>query len=1164
MSSAEGLDGKLDQPKRITTAICGALQVRGWLYHEPVPVRSVWLYTPTLGDIPLRYGMHRPDVVNVLGDRPGISHCGFVGTVVIDDDVATLALELRAELADGRRVHQKTYRCYVRHSPKTALFIIQLASGGELRGSLDGPQKDVESFIGPIESRGWILSSSEKIRSIWVEGREGGRFALRSGVLRPDVALQVPLWNLKSVAGAGSSGFSGILVPEWGAKQLALGLWVELDSGERVRCLTRRCISKEAAPYRIGSILGEATWKTRALLRSFLAPAGRSEELSDPFARWRKTNHLTPKLTGKMCEDARKMGDRGPTISLILALQDPPEQSLQELLASVVAQIYGQWELCIADDGSRSPSVQKIIRGFSAKDTRVRSILRPKARRFADVMNAALDLATANHIAFIDHDGILPPDALLHIGEHLRDCSDTAWLYTDEAESDRAGRPCRPRFKGSWNPALALTHNESGRLTVLSRMLVNRVGRVRDLEGAEELDLLLRVAECCPPDRIHHLPKICYHRRSSGAPRAKNAQKALARMSERRALRGEAVVPEVAARLGVDLHRMRWDPALLAEHPVTIVIPTRNRADLLRACISSLERTVDARWVKLIVVDDASTDADTLAHLAKLEHIGVLGCRVVRDDQPRKGFNYARLMNVGMRHVATPYALHLNNDVEAVAQGWLEEMVGWLTQPGVGVVGAKLLYPNRTIQHGGVVIGPHDGLADHWFAALPAADVDHGHLPYLARDVSAVTGACLLTPTKLFRELCGFDERAFPVSYNDVDYCLRVRKAGGRVVWTPNAELVHTHSASLGADFDPAEHGSFLARYPRFRDPFFNENLNIDAMWMEPNPHHHVHAARAKRRLRILVPWPELRADAARALLDTLRGFVDRGEHEVTLLLDTDGAARRTIEAAGVAIRISPSALSGGAIDREAWRGHLRELGRSLDIRSFDLVLGHGLASASGIELADCFDIPSIWRIYEGRGPLGQSNGLDGLVKAKRVVFAAPATADLYRDYNVRDHHRVIRNGIPIGPIDEFIRLHTRAALRAERGIAESDFVAASLSSVSKDDDYQGQLALADLFVLPTSTSAVPRIVLEAMAFGRPVVAPKQYGLPELVSDGGEGSLFEPGDEQGMARAISRLEQDSQGLANMGRHAFHKVRRLCDADKCLDRWLDLLKEAVVT
>jgi GT2 family glycosyltransferase len=284
----------------------------------------------------------------------------------------------------------------------------------------------------------------------------------------------------------------------------------------------------------------------------------------------------------------------------------------------------------------------------------------------------------------------------------------------------------------------------------------------------------------------------------------------------------------------VPRQRVKWRQAGLSDADVTIVIPTRDRVDLLRSCLASLRRTLDMSRVKVLIVDDQSRQAETATFLAELERTAP-GCRILRTRAASDAFNYARLMNLAAREVDTPLMLHLNNDVEALTPGWLEQMKGWLTFPGVGAVGAKLLYPDGSIQHAGVIVVPGLFAIDHLFHRLRNDDPGYQWLPHRLRNVSAVTGACVLTRTALFHEVGGFDEEHLPVQFNDIDYCLRVIACGQRIVYEPAAVLCHQTSASRGGQYDYRETVYFMTKYHDLADPYISPHVEPLSM-LSPTP----------------------------------------------------------------------------------------------------------------------------------------------------------------------------------------------------------------------------------------------------------------------------------------------------------------------------------------
>ena len=966
---------------------------------------------------------------------------------------------------------------------------------------------------------------------------------------------------------------------------------------------------------------------------------------SDPYERWRTTNHLTRPVVERMAEAASGLVSRGPLISIVVPTYETPEAFLRDLLRSVQSQIYPNWELCVADDASASPHVREILEHAVRHDRRIRVEFRTRKGHIAEATNTALCLATGSFVAFLDHDDLLAPDALLHVAECLAQHPGTDWVYTDEDKIDEEGRHFDPQFKGGWDPEMAITHNYTHHLAVIRRSLVEGVGRMRPgFEGAQDLDLFLRVAERTTPDRIRHVPHVAYHWRVHGASTASrgrqkdyvfpSAECAIREAVARRGLRAEPFLPSIADHFGLCLYQLRWDPTLLAAMGgVTIVVPTRDRIDLLERCITSLHRTVDHRFVQVLIADDESAEPATRRYLSTLEHRSGLRCRVLRVPRLRPGFNYARLMNVATGEVDTPYVLHLHNDIVAISPGWLEDMMGWLSVQGVGVVGARLVYPDKTLQHGGVKVGARDGLAGHLFHRIHRDQVGPNALPHAARNVSAVTGACLLTPISLFGQLGGFDEKSFGVQYNSVDYCLRVWATGRRVLCTPQAELIHA-VAPEAQDFDPGENLSFLARYPGIRDRFLNPSIDVDSSTLTPNPHQYVHTARAKWPLRLLLVSHNLNYEGAPLiLLDHARSLRDQG-CELTVIAPAAGPLRDIYEAMGVPVTVCPFAPLGD--DVETWRRSMRDKSERLCVAMADLVIANTLVAYHGIELARLTGVPSLWLIHEsvsledsletffGASSRGSMRALlSGWLSqsATRVVFQARATADLFADLNYRDHFRVLPGYLDTGRIDAHVAATDRDAERARLGIDADEIVILAVGTIcerkaqhllvdaikevrsaanrrlrcllvgARDDqgrdEYLARVRqqtvehglsnvvalipetgavndyyrVADLFVLASGNESFPRVLLEAMAFGLPIVSSKVFGVPEMLTDGHDALLVPSGDATALAGALRRLIQNPALAASLGRQASATVRHRFTPAHRIPQFIDLVKEA---
>jgi len=777
----------------------------------------------------------------------------------------------------------------------------------------------------------------------------------------------------------------------------------------------------------------------------------------DPYARWIWHNRLTPRLAAALQLEAGTAADgSGPLISVLVPTHNTSERHLRELLASVRGQLYPRWELCIADDASPQSHVRRVIEEAARADRRIKAVFRTENGHIARATNSALDVATGAFVALVDHDDLLPPDSLLHVAQAIQRQPTVGYLYTDEDKIDESGERFDPQFKGDWSPEMAITHNFTHHLTVIRRSLVEEAGRLRaDFTGAQDIDLFLRCFERLRSEDVVHVPFVGYHwraHRESTASRGDQkhylfeaARRAIAEAVRRRGLRAVPFLPEFAQRYALCLHQLRWDPSLLRENPVTIVIPAKNRADLLRHCLASLARTVPRASVRIVVVDDGSDEPDALALLRELPARADLSCAVVRAPAAPEGFNYSRLVNLGSGRADTPLLLHLNNDIEALAPGWLEDLVGWLSVPGVDVAGARLLYPDGRINHAGISISRQDGLPHALFEHEPAEDLGYMFLPHAARNVAAVTGACLLTRTALFRELGGFDEGQLRVAYNDVDYCLRVQRRGGRIVYSPQATLQHVGSASRGRHYTEKEHVAFLERHAGFRDPYLSEALEFPPPAPRLNPAHHCHAGSA-RPLRLLLVTHNLQFEGAPILLfEQARHYAAQPGVVVRVASMADGPLRDRYAAQGIPVEVWDAAPLLTAGNPEQFTAALQAFATTHASGDTDLIVGNTLLCFWAVHLAARLGKPSLLYVYESSTieklfaraaipPLLRAPAEAALRNATRVVFSARATLEVFAELNANDNFRLATSSVDVAAIRRCVAETDRIALRRQYG----------------------------------------------------------------------------------------------------------------------------------
>ena len=501
------------------------------------------------------------------------------------------------------------------------------------------------------------------------------------------------------------------------------------------------------------------------------------------------------------------------TLSLITFVAAPAGWPDARTTKSVLRQSYPNWEwILVATEDAFTHAGAEIDR--LRRDTRVRILTVPSHSTSARAWNAGWRVASGEFAALVGEHDVLSPEALYEMAVAMERAPDVDLFYSDEDRiSTRGSRRHDPHFKPDWSPDLLLTHYYIGRLTMIRRDAAAAVGGFRDgYGGAEEWDLCLRLSR--QTSRIQRVPRCLYHRDATNRP--------LGVAQEEAAIRDHCgqLGHSVEVSRSASGYRVVWP---LQQQPlVSIVIPNRNAAEVLTQCVNGLLDGTSYAHRELVIVDNGSTDPAVLELYRSLERAD-RGVIVPFDRRP---FNFSAACNAGAARARGDLLLFLNNDIEIVDPEWLGELVGWAQLPGVGIVGAKLLYPDRTIQHAGVVFGL--GLIGHIFSRAPEGTSGLFDSSDCSRNYLGVTGACQMMRRAVFSELGGFDER-FRLAFSDIVLCMEAWKAGYRVVYTPHARLVHHESYTRKQDGWP-EDLELLVRYLEnngfVEDPYFHPELN--------------------------------------------------------------------------------------------------------------------------------------------------------------------------------------------------------------------------------------------------------------------------------------------------------------------------------------------------
>ena len=599
-----------------------------------------------------------------------------------------------------------------------------------------------------------------------------------------------------------------------------------------IRCFQRHdmalTLDKVGRILRYEGVLGLA----RIVQKKLTQP----KAISGTYAQWLERYDVLDYNQRLACRTRLKTLANQPLVSVIMPVDHVSLDHLDRAIQSVQQQIYPHWELCLVSYGTTQSQVCERLSHYETTETRVNVQHQPTLATCSAASQAGLAVAAGEWIVFLNPNDVLAEQAFYCVIKAMNRHPQASLLYSDEDGLNERGDRVDPYFKCGFNYELFLAQDMISNPAVYRHSLIQQVGGFREgYDGAAHYDLALQALDHLKPDQIIHIPRVLYHRHhqpQNGNLPHKTAQPRIA--AQRQALRDhlhrrsiEATVspaPESPAH-----HRVRY--ALPVVLPlVSIIIPTRDRADLLRVCLDSIFQRSSYSNLEVIIVDNASTEAATTQLFSQLPKDRV---RILRDERP---FNFSALNNSGVSLAQGEFVCLMNNDIEIITPDWLEEMLSFAQRPDIGCVGARLWYPSGFLQHGGVITGI-GGVAGHAHLNLRRGDRGYFCRAVLHQSLSAVTAACLVVRRSIFQQVGGLDE-ALAVAFNDVDFCLRVRQAGFRNVWTPYAEMIHHESASRGYETDPHQQARIRREVNLiqqrwgdilFDDPAYSPNLSLES-----------------------------------------------------------------------------------------------------------------------------------------------------------------------------------------------------------------------------------------------------------------------------------------------------------------------------------------------
>ncbi len=522
----------------------------------------------------------------------------------------------------------------------------------------------------------------------------------------------------------------------------------------------------------------------------------RFQDTEEVYNVWRKK--YIPNARKLKKQRAEKL-DYEPCISIIVPTYKTPEKFLKEMIDSVRNQSYENWELCIGDGSVTEDTVKNVVESYQKKDKRIKMLCLSENLGIAGNTNAALSIATGDYIALLDHDDILAPDALYEVvkwmNEHYKDETDV--IYTDE---DKVSFDLKdyfePHFKSDYNLDLIRSNNYICHLFVAGKSIVDQVGGFRkEYDGSQDYDFILRCIE--QSKHVEHVPKVLYHWRCHPGSTAANQESKMYCYEA-----GKRAIEDHLKRMGEDDCQVVMTEHLGFYHviypireqkKVSIIIPNKDQKEILERCIESIIQKTDYKNYEIIIVENNSTTNEIFEYYKTIEQRENIRVVIWKDK-----FNYSAINNFGVRYANGEYLLFLNNDIEVIRENWLSEMLANVQRKEVGIVGAKLLYPDNMVQHAGVIIGM-GGIAGHPLSRHPADDCGYFARGIIQQNLNAVTAACMLTKKEVYEKVNGFEEK-LAVAFNDIDLCLKVRKAGYLIVYDPEALLYHHESISRGKE----------------------------------------------------------------------------------------------------------------------------------------------------------------------------------------------------------------------------------------------------------------------------------------------------------------------------------------------------------------------------
>ncbi len=909
-----------------------------------------------------------------------------------------------------------------------------------------------------------------------------------------------------------------------------------------------------------------------------------------------------------------------PLFSIMMPVYNPAINYLEDAVNSVLSQIYPHWELIIIDDHS-NPEVEKFLTSFG-DNTKLKYKRLDKNSGVSVASNEGIRLTAGDYIIFMDHDDVLEKDALVQIANFLQNKKSDI-LYTDDGTIDHKGLASFPAFKPDWSPELALSFCYVRHIVVYSRAIILQTGYFNpELNGSQDYDYFLRATHFT--NQIDHLPIILYHWRNHNDQLHKNNDSLMAGLNavqNHLTLSGidwvKVTMPEFATENSLGIYKL--NPSKNFDDLVSIIIPVRNGYLLLKKCIDSINKS-SYRNFEIIIANDESDELLTVDYLQNIEKQGI---KVLTIERLNNDFNYSRLNNKAIGIARGDFLILLNSDTEIISTEWIEQMLMYCKMPGIGIVGVRSIFPDQKIQHAGVIVTMDKKPAHHPFIG----SFGNGYMNFdlCARNYSAVTAACLMIGKNDFIKTGGFDEVNLKVSSNDVDLCLRVLKGGKRVVYNPNALIIHHEGASRNRHRKPVPYFSddlnLIRKHKNFTDSCYNPNQHKEVFFATDfNRNNRLHYFEKKESLLKAVFFTHnLNIEGAPMVMFKVAKYLKSvGNFHIEVLTQEDGPVRKWYENEGITVSVLDVFSS---LTRESYPEFVEWLGNYLIKSNTALVYANTLDAFWAIDASYFAEIPSIWGIHESNDPIDYYKShprfrnlvpwiFKTILKPNRNLFVCKSTMHLFEKYNQFGNMDFIYNGIRVnsdhphdtGYLEIKARLPDKTIITIIGTICERkgqlDFVKAAklilksnnnlhfmIIGKNYDDEYYHLLVdeidkiadivlldsqenimdyyrASDIFVCCSYNESFPLVILEAMSCSLPVVTTPVFGISEQLTDGETALFFNPGEVQQLADKIKFLLDHKNEAIELGKKARTAVEVLFREEDMMQKYEDLFKTVV--